>query len=79
MGLISLLDEECKFPKGTDKTFLEKIHANFGNGKHPFYEQPRRSHTTFIIKHYAGEVIVSNKSLLKKKIINHFQTGELRN
>jgi len=25
MGLIPLLDEECRYPKATDKTFLEKI------------------------------------------------------
>lgn len=70
MGIISLLDEECKFPKGTDKTFLEKIHVNFG-GKHPFYEQPRRSHTTFIIKHYAGDVCF----ILKFFYLN-FKTNE---
>jgi myosin heavy subunit len=53
-GILALLDEESKFPKATDETLLEKLHTT--HEKHPNYEKPRRSKTTFIIKHYAGEV-----------------------
>lgn len=53
-GIIAILDEETKFPKATDLTFLQKCHTNFG--KHDQYEQPKLSKTTFIVKHYAGAV-----------------------
>lgn len=27
LGVLDLLDEESRFPKGTDKTLLEKLHG----------------------------------------------------
>jgi myosin heavy subunit len=53
MGVLSLLDEECRFPKGSDKTLLEKLHQN--HAKHPNYEAPKKAGNHFIVKHYAGE------------------------
>jgi len=64
IGVISLLDEECRFPKGTDLTWLEKMHTNYG--KHPFYEKPRTSRDTFIIRHYAVEVSYNVAGFLDK-------------
>lgn len=54
VGLLSLLDEECKFPNGSDATFLDKVNQKFA--KHKNFATPKRSRTSFIIKHYAGEV-----------------------
>ncbi|PRP84330.1 class VII unconventional myosin [Planoprotostelium fungivorum] len=64
IGVISLLDEECRFPKGTDLTWLEKMHTNYA--KHAFYEKPRTSRDTFIIRHYAGEVSYNVAGFLDK-------------
>lgn len=64
LGILSLLDEECKFPKATDLTFLEKLHTN--HEKHPYYEKPRLTKTNFVIKHYAGEVSYECKGYLDK-------------
>jgi hypothetical protein len=53
-GLLSLLDEECRFPKSTDLTFLQKICTQ--HGKCRYLERPKTSQTAFIVKHYAGNV-----------------------
>ncbi len=64
MGILSLLDEECKFPKGSDKTWLEKLHQN--HAKHPNYEAPKKAGVHFIVKHYAGGVNYDVSGFLDK-------------
>lgn len=54
MGILSLLDEESLFPKATDITFVNKLHAQFDAKGHPKYIKPRFSKTAFGIAHYAG-------------------------
>ena len=55
MGILALLDEECWFPKATDKTFVEKVlkehKSNTSIRKSDF-----RSDSDFVVNHYAGEV-----------------------
>lgn len=56
VGVLGLLDEECKLPKTTDTTLLQKFHSSLGT--HDNYEVPRRAqNSSFIVKHYAGEVM----------------------
>lgn len=63
-GIISLLDEECRFPKATDTTFLEKI--DNGYKTHKKFYRPKKSRTAFVIKHYAGEVAYETANFLEK-------------
>jgi len=56
MGILALLDEESLFPKGTDTTFVNKLHAQFDAKNHPKYMKPRFSKTAFGVSHYAGDV-----------------------
>ncbi|XP_053308552.1 myosin-10-like isoform X1 [Spea bombifrons] len=55
-GVLSLLDEECWFPKATDKSFVEKIIQELGT--HPKFQKPRqlRDKADLSIIHYAGKV-----------------------
>ncbi|MCO5563090.1 hypothetical protein L7F22_016726 [Adiantum nelumboides] len=62
LGLISLLDEECTFPKGTDYTFAEKVKEHL-DGASCF--QAERS-GSFRVKHYAGEVTYDTLGFLEK-------------
>lgn len=59
-----MLDEECRFPKATDLTFLGKLSTN--HGKHNKFEMPKKSRTSFVIKHYAGEVAYEVAGFLDK-------------
>lgn len=54
-GILSILDEESKFPKATDETFIQKLHGNFEK-KHESYDKPKLAKNKFIAKHYAGHV-----------------------
>uniref|UniRef100_A0A671TF95 Myosin, heavy chain 10, non-muscle n=1 Tax=Sparus aurata TaxID=8175 RepID=A0A671TF95_SPAAU len=55
-GVLALLDEECWFPKATDKTFVEKLIQE--QGTHTKFQKPRqlKDKADFCIIHYAGKV-----------------------
>uniref|UniRef100_A0A8B9MXU9 Myosin VIIB n=1 Tax=Accipiter nisus TaxID=211598 RepID=A0A8B9MXU9_9AVES len=65
MNIISLIDEESKFPKGTDATMLVKINSLHGKSK--VYIPPKSVHDTkFGINHFAGVVFYESKDFLEK-------------
>uniref|UniRef100_A0A3Q3EWP1 Myosin-10-like n=1 Tax=Kryptolebias marmoratus TaxID=37003 RepID=A0A3Q3EWP1_KRYMA len=55
-GVLALLDEECWFPRATDRTFVDKLSAE--QSKHPkfFKSKQPRGEADFSIIHYAGKV-----------------------
>uniref|UniRef100_A0A8C2HYI8 Myosin-9 n=1 Tax=Cyprinus carpio TaxID=7962 RepID=A0A8C2HYI8_CYPCA len=55
-GILALLDEECWFPKATDKSFVEKVLQE--QGTHPKFHKPKKlkDEADFCIIHYAGKV-----------------------
>uniref|UniRef100_A0A2I3HZX0 Myosin-11 n=1 Tax=Nomascus leucogenys TaxID=61853 RepID=A0A2I3HZX0_NOMLE len=57
-GVLALLDEECWFPKATDKSFVEKLCTE--QGSHPKFQKPKqlKDKTEFSIIHYAGNLPV---------------------
>uniref|UniRef100_A0A8C8AHZ3 Myosin VIIB n=1 Tax=Otus sunia TaxID=257818 RepID=A0A8C8AHZ3_9STRI len=65
MNIISLIDEESKFPKGTEATMLVKINSLHGKSK--VYIPPKSDHDTkFGINHFAGVVFYESKDFLEK-------------
>ncbi|XP_047333889.1 myosin-2-like [Impatiens glandulifera] len=62
IGLLSLLDEESKFPKATDLTFGNKLKQHLSNNPH--FKGERSS--AFVIRHYAGEVLYDTNGFLEK-------------
>ncbi|KAK5895237.1 hypothetical protein CesoFtcFv8_011849 [Champsocephalus esox] len=60
MGILSILEEECMFPKATDNSFKTKLYDNH-HGKSPNFLRPRpdkkrKFESHFEIVHYAGVV-----------------------
>ncbi|KAM9392531.1 myosin-9-like isoform 1-T1 [Pholidichthys leucotaenia] len=55
-GILALLDEECWFPKATDKSFVEKVLQE--QGSHPKFFKPKKlkDEADFSVIHYAGKV-----------------------
>ncbi|KAL1774169.1 unconventional myosin-VIIa isoform X2 [Sigmodon hispidus] len=65
MNVISLIDEESKFPKGTDATMLHKLNSQHRLNAN--YVPPKNSHDTqFGINHFAGIVYYETQGFLEK-------------
>merc|ERR1712106_391838 len=67
MGILALLDEECWFPKATDKSFIDKL--NTSHSVHPKYGKSEfRDKADFSVVHYAGRVDYSGHQWLMKNM-----------
>ncbi|XP_030294075.1 unconventional myosin-VIIa isoform X3 [Sparus aurata] len=65
MNIISLIDEESKFPKGTDATMLYKLNSQHKLNSN--YIPPKNSYETqFGIQHFAGVVHYETRGFLEK-------------
>uniref|UniRef100_A0A8D0YCV2 Unconventional myosin-VIIa n=1 Tax=Sus scrofa TaxID=9823 RepID=A0A8D0YCV2_PIG len=65
MNIISLIDEESKFPKGTDTTMLHKLNSQHRLNSN--YIPPKNNHETqFGINHFAGVVYYESQGFLEK-------------
>merc|ERR1719187_2796494 len=82
MGIMALVDEECWFPKATDKTFTEKVVTS--HAAHPkFVKSDFKSEADFSILHYAGKVdysaaqwLMKNMDPLNENIVSHLQNSQ---
>ncbi len=66
MGILSIMEEECMFPKATDHSFKTKLYDHH-LGKSPNFQRPRpdkkrKYETHFELVHYAGVVGISSYS-----------------
>ncbi|XP_041356938.1 unconventional myosin-XVI-like [Gigantopelta aegis] len=65
-GVLALLDEECMFPKSTDKSLAVKLHQVTGEHYSDLYKTPRDRGTTFTVMHYAGAIQYHVDGILDK-------------
>ncbi|XP_078391711.1 myosin-IIIa [Cetorhinus maximus] len=63
VGLLSLLDEESRFPQATDQTLVGKFEDNL---KSNYFWRPKTVDLSFGIKHYAGKVLYNASGFLAK-------------
>ncbi|XP_076323728.1 myosin-VIIa-like isoform X2 [Tachypleus tridentatus] len=65
LNIMALVDEESKFPKGTDQTMLNKLHKTHGTNS--IYLKPKSDlNTSFGIVHFAGVVFYDTRGFLEK-------------
>ncbi|XP_057382659.1 unconventional myosin-Vb isoform X1 [Balaenoptera acutorostrata] len=64
LGILDLLDEECKVPKGTDQNWAQKLYDRHSGSQH--FQKPRMSNTAFIVVHFADKVEYLSESFLEK-------------
>ncbi|XP_077472048.1 myosin-7-like [Stigmatopora argus] len=88
MGIMSILEEECMFPKASDSTFKAKLYDNH-LGKSNNFQKPRivkgKAEAHFSLVHYAGTVdyninnwLVKNKDPLNETVVGLFQKSNLK-
>ena len=63
-GVLGLLDDECRLGTGTDEGFLEALTQSMNKNEH-FVRKPMMK-SSFIVKHYAGDVQYQVKNFLEK-------------
>ncbi|XP_035465002.1 unconventional myosin-Vb isoform X2 [Scophthalmus maximus] len=64
LGVLDLLDEECKVPKGTDLNWAQKLYTQHGSRDQ--FQKPRMSNSSFIIIHFADKVEYQCEGFLEK-------------
>jgi myosin heavy subunit len=64
-GLISMLDEESKLPKGGNNNYVRRIYKKHSNSEYLILNRKHRD-TCFGIKHYAGKVNYHNDLFCEK-------------
>uniref|UniRef100_A0A8D2M3G9 Myosin VB n=1 Tax=Zonotrichia albicollis TaxID=44394 RepID=A0A8D2M3G9_ZONAL len=64
LGILDLLDEECKMPKGTDQNWAQKLYDRHSASQH--FQKPRMSNTSFIVLHFADKVEYQSEGFLEK-------------
>ncbi|KAL3986923.1 homeobox protein TGIF1 [Sarotherodon galilaeus] len=83
MGIFSILEEECMFPKASDTTFKNKLHDQH-LGKTKAFEKPKpakgKAEAHFALVHYAGTVdynitgwLDKNKDPLNESVVQLYQ------
>ncbi|EEA08336.1 myosin head family protein [Cryptosporidium muris RN66] len=69
LGIFPALDEECRIPRGSDISFLNKLVREYGPDQkpgHPKFDIVRKNPNYFTIIHYAGAVSYCVDGFLEK-------------
>ncbi|XP_028649517.2 myosin-6 [Erpetoichthys calabaricus] len=88
LGIMSILEEECMFPKASDMTFKAKLYDNHLGKSHNF-GKPRvvkgKAEAHFALMHYAGTVdynilgwLEKNKDPLNETVVGLYQKSSLK-
>ncbi|NWV88872.1 MYH1B protein, partial [Machaerirhynchus nigripectus] len=88
MGIFSILEEECMFPKATDTSFKNKLYDQH-LGKSSNFQKPKpgkgKAEAHFSLVHYAGTVdynisgwLDKNKDPLNETVVGLYQKSSLK-
>uniref|UniRef100_A0A3B4VH00 Myosin motor domain-containing protein n=1 Tax=Seriola dumerili TaxID=41447 RepID=A0A3B4VH00_SERDU len=88
MGIFSILEEECMFPKATDTSFKNKLYDQH-LGKNRAFEKPKpakgKAEAHFSLVHYAGTVdynisgwLDKNKDPLNDSVVQLYQKSPVK-
>lgn len=65
-GIIAMLDDECRLPKGSDANFAGRLHKALIDHKRFAATAAQKRNGEFSVKHYAGLVVYNTATFLDK-------------
>lgn len=82
LGILDLLDEECRMPNGSDDSWVAKLNEKCTKYKH--YDKPRFGTSAFIVKHFSDTVqyeclgfLEKNRDTVSKELVSVIQDSDM--
>lgn len=82
LGILDLLDEECRMPNGSDASWIAKLNEKCGKYKH--YDKPRFGTSAFLVKHFSDTVqyecrgfLEKNRDTVSKELVSVIQESDM--
>lgn len=82
LGVLDLLDEECRMPNGSDSSWVAKLNEKCAKYKH--YDKPRFGTSAFLVKHFSDTVqyeckgfLEKNRDTVSKELVSVFQQSDM--
>lgn len=82
LGILDLLDEECRMPNGSDDSWVTKLNEKCTKYKH--YDKPRFGRTAFLVKHFSDTVqyesagfLEKNRDTVSKELVSVIQESDM--
>ncbi|XP_055621757.1 unconventional myosin-Va isoform X2 [Toxorhynchites rutilus septentrionalis] len=83
LGILDLLDEECRMPRGSDESWIGKLFEKCKKYKH--FDKPRFGTSAFLIKHFSDTVqyesqgfLEKNRDTVSKELVNVLRMSEMK-
>ncbi|CAM9736885.1 unnamed protein product [Bubo scandiacus] len=74
LGILDLLNEECKMPQGSDSSWAQKLYQTHLSSSH--FQKPKRPTDAFVVCHFAGKVeyqcsgfVEKNRDAVPKELV----------
>lgn len=82
LGILDLLDEECRMPNGSDSSWVAKLNEKCTKFKH--FEKPRFGASAFLVKHFSDTVqyecrgfLEKNRDTVSKELVGVIQASDM--
>ncbi|GAB0095574.1 unconventional myosin-Va [Sergentomyia squamirostris] len=83
LGVLDLLDEECKMPRGSDESWVGKLNEKCGKYKH--FGRTRFGSAGFVVEHFSDRVeytahgfLEKNRDTVSKELVNVFRGSRMQ-
>ncbi|KFP42881.1 Unconventional myosin-Vb, partial [Chlamydotis macqueenii] len=81
LGILDLLNEECKMPQGSDGSWAQKLYQTYLSSSH--FQKPKRPKDAFIVCHFAGKVeyqcdgfVEKNRDAVPEELVGLLRTSK---
>lgn len=82
LGILDLLDEECRMPNGSDVSWISKLNEKCSKYKH--FDKPRFGTSAFLVKHFSDTVqyecrgfVEKNRDTVSKELVSVIQESDM--